>query len=191
MQAPETRVEPIEFPVEGLVDDQIRLRLAADSDRPAFVAACQDREIQRFTTVPHPYDEENAREFAEHAARGFAAGSEVTAVVADRSSDELLGTIALRRRATNPRRWSVGYWVAPWGRGRGVAARAVGLVARFGFDQLGATRIELCAEPENRGSVAVAERAGFQREGLLRAYMSVNGESRDVFMYSLLPGDLP
>jgi RimJ/RimL family protein N-acetyltransferase len=36
----------------------------------------------------------------------------------------------------------------------------------------------------------VAEAVGFHREGLLRSFMHVGGERRDMLMYSLLPNDL-
>ena len=51
-------------------------------------------------------------------------------------------------------------------------------------------RIELWIEPSNVASLTVAERAGFTREGLLRSFMEIGGERRDMLMYSLLPGDL-
>ena len=52
---------PIEFPVEGISDDVIRLRLRTDADNPAIVAACHDPEIVRWTRVPESYDESTAR----------------------------------------------------------------------------------------------------------------------------------
>ena len=181
--------ESIEFPVEGLVDDDIRLRLAADSDRPAFVLACQDPAIQRYTTVPERYGDINAREFARQAALGFADGTAVSVVIADAATDELVGTVAIRRIPAERGRWSVGYWVAPWARRRGVATTAVTMIARFGFEELDAARIDLLAEPENVASVRVAEGAGFRREGLLREEIVIKGKAHDVFMYTLLPSE--
>ncbi len=184
------RPGPIEFPVDGLVDGPIRVRLRADSDTAAMVEACQDPEIQRFTTVPDRYGEINAREFARQSAIALAGGTALNLAIADSASDELLGSVGLRRHQIDLERWSAGYWVARWARGRGVATAALRLICRFGFDELGATRIELCAEPENAASLAVAERVGFAREGLLRSYELVKGRRRDMLMYSLLPDDL-
>jgi RimJ/RimL family protein N-acetyltransferase len=179
--------EPIEFPVEGLVGDGIRLRLRCDADIPALVKACQDPAIQRYTTVPADYGEANARDYAQMAANGLAEGREVALVIADSESDELLGTIALRRAQNGADAWDVGYFVAPWARGRGIATAAVRLLTRFGFDELGAARIELVAEPENTASTGVAERAGFRRERLIADHIEIKGSRRDVVMYSLLP----
>jgi len=60
----------IEFPVEGISDGVVRLRLHADSDVPAIVAACQDPEIPRWTRVPEPYGEADARGWLEQESRG-------------------------------------------------------------------------------------------------------------------------
>jgi [ribosomal protein S5]-alanine N-acetyltransferase len=80
--------------------------------------------------------------------------------------------------------------VAPWARGQGVAARALRLLCRFGFDQLRLARVEVTIEPENTASRATAEAVGFREEGLLRSYLTIAGARRDMLMYSLLPADL-
>jgi RimJ/RimL family protein N-acetyltransferase len=177
----------IEFPVEGLVGEAIRLRLRADADIPRMVEACQDPAIQRYTTVPDSYGEHHAHEFGRRSALALAEGSELSLIIADVDSDDLLGTIALRRVGSGGEHWSVGYWVAPWGRRRGVATAAVKLITAFGFEELGAREIELLAEPENVASQRVAEAAGFQRGELLRNRIVIKGVAHDVLMYTLLP----
>ena len=64
------------------------------------------------------------------------------------------------------------------------------LVSGWAFDELGVKRIGLLADPRNVASVRVAERAGFQREGVLRCWVEVNGERVDHVSFSLLPTDL-
>ncbi len=180
----------IEFPVEGLSDGVVTLRLPADADVPALTEMCRDEAIQRYTTVPNPYGPGDARNFVRMAADGVASGEVVYCVTTDAASGEPLGNCGIRQHPTDPARWDVGYLVAPWARGRGVATRAVRLLCRFGFDELGAERIELCAEPANLASLGVARRAGFRREGVLRRYMEIKGVRRDIVMHSLLRGEL-
>ncbi len=70
-------------------------------------------------------------------------------------------------------------------------ARAARLLCRFAFDELGAERIEICAEPENRAVAGRRPRAaGFKREGVLRDYQPIKGARRDMVMHSLLRGEL-
>jgi RimJ/RimL family protein N-acetyltransferase len=51
-------------------------------------------------------------------------------------------------------------------------------------------RVELLANPMNEASQRLAERAGFTREGLLRAYRRRKGEREDLIMFSLLARDI-
>jgi RimJ/RimL family protein N-acetyltransferase len=48
----------------------------------------------------------------------------------------------------------------------------------------------LSAEPWNLQSQRVAERAGFRREGILRAYGEIDGRRVDYVSFSLVPSDL-
>jgi RimJ/RimL family protein N-acetyltransferase len=181
---------PIEFPVEGLSDGVIRLRLPADADVPALVEACRDPAVRRYTTVPDPYGPESAREFLRLSEAGLDDGVALYVVAVDAETGEVFGNAGLRRHHSDRGLWDIGYLVAPKARGRGVATRAVRLLSAFAFAELGAERIEICAEPENEPSLRVAAAAGFTREGVLRRYRAVRGVRRDMVMQSLLPGEL-
>jgi RimJ/RimL family protein N-acetyltransferase len=84
----------------------------------------------------------------------------------------------------------IGYWVKAGARARGVATRALELVARFAFDELGAARVQLTTDPDNIGSQRVAEKAGFTRERGSSLVLDFKGRRRDAVMFSLLPADL-
>jgi [ribosomal protein S5]-alanine N-acetyltransferase len=64
------------------------------------------------------------------------------------------------------------------------------LICGYAFGELDVKRIELWIDPENKPSLGVAEALGFTREGLLRSFMPIRGQRRDMLMYSLLPGEL-
>jgi hypothetical protein len=86
-------------------------------------------------------------------------------------------------------RAGVGYWLLAHARGRGLVTHALRLVSRWAFEELGVRRVGLLADPRNVASLRVAERAGFQREGVLRSWANVNGERVDHVSFSLLPTD--
>jgi RimJ/RimL family protein N-acetyltransferase len=180
---------PIEFPVEGLSDGSIRLRLIAEADLPAIVAACQDPDIARWTHVPDPYTDADARQWVEQQERTRLAGSELHLLAVDAESDRLLGAIGLTvDRAEG--RGVLGYWVAAEARGRGVATRAVRMLSAWALRELGLGRVQLNVEPRNEASIRVAEAAGFVREGTLRSYALIKGVRRDMIVFSLLPSDV-
>jgi RimJ/RimL family protein N-acetyltransferase len=81
--------------------------------------------------------------------------------IADDQTGELLGNIALVVENENVKSAEIMYWLASWGRGRGIATRAVSLLCEWAFDQLKVKRIALKILRGNIRSQRVAERAGF------------------------------
>jgi RimJ/RimL family protein N-acetyltransferase len=182
---------PIEFPVEGLSDGVIRLRLPGDADVPRIVEACRDPEVARYTTVPSPYQPSHTIEWMQRGLAGLASGTDVQTVITEASdSADVLGTMGLHDVNRNVGRCVAGYLVGPWARRRGVATRALRLLCGFAFDELRLARVEVTIEPDNVPSRATAETVGFREEGMLRSYMTIAGARRDMLMYSLLAGDL-
>lgn len=82
----------------------------------------------------------------------------------------------------------LGYVTAPGHRGRGVATALLRWMTTWALEQ-GAQRIALHISASNTASQAVAERAGYRREGLLRSVHLKPGRREDTTVWSLLPGD--
>ena len=178
----------IEFPIDGIDDGVVRLRLHADADLERVAAASLDPEVLRWTRVPEGNDAAAMAEWI----GGWRSGpaEELHLVIVDAESDELLGAVGIPRVERDERRCEIGYWLAAGARGRGVATRAVRLLAGWIFEALPVDRIGIAAERDNAGSCAVAERAGFRFEGVLRSWLVIKGVPRDTAMYSLLRGEL-
>ena len=70
----------------------------------------------------------------------------------------------------------VGYWVAPWARGKHVATRSVVLQVQAG-PLFGLRRFELLIEARNAASIAVARNAGCYDTGEVREN-TMRGEVR-------------
>jgi ribosomal-protein-serine acetyltransferase len=80
----------------------------------------------------------------------------------------------------------VGYWLAAWAGGRGLASRAVAAMIDYAFSQVGVNRIGLQAEVGNERSEALAKRLGFTHEGTRREAWLADGKYVDLISYSLL-----
>jgi RimJ/RimL family protein N-acetyltransferase len=157
-------------------------------DVPAVTAACQDPEIARWLAfVPDPYTEEDARFYVEDCIA--AADDRKPFAITDAETGEVIGSIEMRinRMQTG----HVGYWLAAEARGRGLTTAALRVLSRWAIKDLGLGRVELVTDPDNIASQRVAEKAGFQREGVLRSILvNRDGSRRDGVMFSLLPGEL-
>jgi len=173
--------------MDVLTDGVVVLRPFRLNDVPAIAAACSDPEIARFTTeVPQPYSEAHARAFVRRCAEVLRAGSARPCAITAAETDVLLGAIEVRLGEEG----SIGYWVAPGARGRGVATRALVLLSRWAVTDGRVERLVLTTHPENVASQRVAARAGFAREGVLRSHIRFREGRRDSVLFSLLPSDL-
>lgn len=181
---------PIEVPVEGLSDGVVRLRLGTDADVERITAFVQDPDVIRWTTIPAGQDAEATRNWMQRGMAGMATGTDVSFVIADARTDEPIGTMGLHEINRATERAVAGYVLALEARGKGLARRALRLLCAFAFDELKLARVEVTIEPGNGASRATAESVGFREEGVLRSYMRIAGERRDMLMYGLLPDDL-
>jgi RimJ/RimL family protein N-acetyltransferase len=159
--------EAMELPT--LRDGDLVLRPKHAGDVAALTAACQDPEIPRWTLVPSPYTEADARAFIAASEREATAGKAVNLLAVDAADGRLLGSFSLMELDRAPGYGEIGYWVAADARGRGVATRAVRLLADWGRRELGLTKLEILPHRDNAPSRRVAERAGFRDTGELRA----------------------
>jgi RimJ/RimL family protein N-acetyltransferase len=186
----EDRPGPIEFPVEGITDGVVRLRLLAETDLDALVEAVQDPDVPRWTRIPSPYGEADAQEWLVEGTSRREAGEGLDAMIVDVETDALLGGVGMVHIDWQERTSELGYWLARRARGRGVMTRAVRMLSEWIFENLPIERLGIMASVDNAASRAVAERAGFQFEGVLRSFVIIKGERHDMAGYSLLRGEL-
>lgn len=119
-----------------------------------------------------------------HANREFSFG------IYSKNSQKLIGHISLYAIKRLPYSSAfIGYSVDKNYIGKGIATEAANLVLEFAFQTINIHRIEAYVSPKNEGSIRVLEKAGLQREGLLRELLFINGEWEDHFMYAILQND--
>ena len=167
------------------------LRLPTRADTDAVVAACQDPEIPRWTRVPSPYGIVEAHAWFELAEAERAAGEGLHLLITE--GDVLMGSVGIVGLDWPGGVAEVGYWVSAEARGRGVAGRALEVVAGWGLQQ-GVRRLFADVIVGNRASERVLEKVGFQREGVQRSMPAGTCGTEpaariDIAVWSLVAGD--
>lgn len=165
------------------------MRPFVPSDEDELYAAAQDPDVQRWTLVPSPYEREHAHTFVnETAPNDWRDGRAFAFAVRLGAEGPLVASVGVHVHTAEST--EIGYWAVKEHRGRGYVTEAVLAAARWAFTELGVGRLEWRAEVGNAGSRAVAEKAGFRVEGLLRAGIIQRGTYRDCWVGALLPSDL-
>ena len=105
------------------------------------------------------------------------------------SSGELIGACGLTIISVERLQTAIGYAYRRDVWGRGYATEAARALVAFGFEQLGMHRIFSYVDVDNVASARVLEKAGMQREGLVRHDAFMHGQWRDSYLYAILEDD--
>lgn len=180
--------EPIE-----LADGLVRLRpYRADDVEPMYLAARESlAEVSPWLVWCHAdYGIDDSRGWVHSRERAWNASEEYSFVIVDAANGAPVGGCGLNKFDHINRRANLGYWTRTSQTGRGLATAAARLLARWGFDRVGLTRIEIVAAVGNSASQRVAVKLGAVREGILRNRCFLADGPHDALSYSLIPGDL-
>jgi RimJ/RimL family protein N-acetyltransferase len=161
-------VEPVELTSE---DGRLLLRPPRRSEAAAALAMLTDRDVAQWNPAPAVVDVASARDWCDRGADWASGGHATFSIVDATEPTTYLGNISLFELALDPEhaQGSVGYRVAPAHRGKGVATSALRTVTAWAFRDVRLFRIQLFHAADNAASCAVAQRAGFPFEGVLRS----------------------
>jgi [ribosomal protein S5]-alanine N-acetyltransferase len=120
----------------------------------------------------------------------FAQGTAMSFLVFENAGGRLAGGLSMGNiRRGVAQSAQIGYWMGETHAGKGYMGEAIRLILEHGFSTMRLNRIEAACIPDNERSIRVLEKAGFQREGLLRSYLRINGLWRDHLLYATTADD--
>jgi RimJ/RimL family protein N-acetyltransferase len=171
--------------------DGFYLRPAGPDDAAELVRAfAEDPHLAVDWGVDDAPTEDEARASLSRDAELWTNGEGNRFTIAAASTDAFLGGVNFHNIRPDHRRAEVGFWLAPWARGRRVGSGAVAAACQWAFTRWELTRIEMTTLPDNAGALALAEKIGFTREGLLRSRNFERGKQVDIVMLGALAGEI-
>ena len=136
------------------------------------------------------YTIRETRDFLKRCPDGWKQDNDCVFGIIDAGDGSYIGTCGLNHIDRENGRANLGYWVRTSRTGQGAATTATLLLAKWGFRELKLNRIEILVATGNQRSQRVAEKAGAQREGVLRSRIRIHDKMHDAVMYSLVPEDV-
>ncbi len=152
--------------------------------------------VQRYASIPivcrfmawGPNTEQDSKDFATRAqaSRGQDPQKEVHLGIIRKDTGEFIGSCGISRRDGRMHEAEIGYCLHPDSWNHGLMTEAAGALVGFGFTGWKVHRIFARIDPENFGSIRVAEKCGMRREGHLLKTDWIKGEWRDMLIYAIL-----
>ncbi len=132
------------------------------------------------------YDRDGCEENVRRAMAVFVTKQDLRYHIFERRSGRLIGSTGLHTIRWEVPRCEIGYWLASSETGKGYVTEAVRALTGVAFERLGAKRVEIRLDDLNVASAAVAERCGFNLDGVLGNYTrGTDGSLRAERVYSL------
>ena len=176
--------------VPALDTARLWLRCLKIEDAPAAHQAYGDPEAMRYWDMPPSIDLEETERRLTRSLSVDPQWHATWTVLARRDGqlpdDQFIGMVNYHARQPWNRRLALGWILIPCFQGRGYMQEAISAVLSHCFTTLNTHRVEAEIEPENVRSARLAQRLGFQREGLLRDRLFVGNRPRTQQMYALL-----
>jgi ribosomal-protein-serine acetyltransferase len=176
-----------------LADGKVTLRPYRLSDSKECFQAIKDSvaEISVWLPFAHPdYSMQENRAWLKKRPDDWKNGRGYEFAILDAGDGTMIGGCGLNGIDKMNRRANLGYWVRTSHTKRGVATAATLLLAKWGFETLKLTRIEILVAVGNERSLRVAAKVGATREGVLRNRLVIRDKTHDAVMHSLIPGDI-
>jgi ribosomal-protein-alanine N-acetyltransferase len=173
------------------VDEDLFLSPLQTEDLDRMVEFLKDPLIHQNTlTLPNPYHRKDAGQFLEMIEakyRQFGWRTEYAIRLGNGAFIGMAGFLGHSKKT--PHTDEIGYWMAKPYRGKGRMSRVVQKLVSYGFNQRKLIRITAKVFHFNSASARVLEKAGFEKEGLLRRSEAKNGHYIDAYLYSIIHPD--
>ncbi|WPQ61317.1 GNAT family protein [Chitinophaga sancti] len=177
----------VEVPV--LVADDLLLRPISEKDIAALFNLFSSEKVTRFMDIERFINVSEAAQLVAFFREKLLSGEGMRWGIYQPDNDTLIGTCGLHHINKTHYKAEMGYDLLPAFWGKGIMTASLNRLLQYAFEELALNRIEAVVDPDNKLSILLLKRLGFQQEGLLRQAFFQKGQFVDAYMFSLLSGD--
>ncbi len=174
------------MPFNLLHGARVRLTALSQNDLPTITHWYQDAQFLRLFDARPAYPQTEAA-LAQWLEERHKATDAFLLAVRLHNGEKLLGYIELDGILWSHQVCGVAACIGePTERGKGYGYEAMQLALRFAFHELNLYRVQLTVFSYNKPSIALAQKLGFQREGVYREFLQRDGKRHDMYLFGLL-----
>ena len=174
----------MKFPI--LETDNLVLREINLRDSEAILRIFSDEEAMKHYDINSIKNIYQAEKIIEFFRKRYEEGKAIRWGICLKNTSEVIGTCGIQEIMKSASRASVGadlrrdYWE------QGIMTEALRAIVKYSFLGLQINRLQCFVEEDNRASVKLVEKLGFEKEGKLRQYEYYKGKYNDLLIFSKL-----
>ena len=165
---------------------RLRLRWLTTADVTALYTIFSHPEVMQYWSWRAFTEPTQAQDLLESIHQCFEKRTLYQWGIADRATDQIVGTATLWQIHEANRRAEIGFALARDRWGQGLMQEALRALLGYCFGVLELHRVEADVDPGNVNSLRLLERLGFQREGYMRERWLEEGGPKDTVFFGLL-----
>jgi diamine N-acetyltransferase len=169
-----------------LSNDRIYLRAVEPEDLDVFYRMENDPAFWKVSTCTVPYSRYVLTQYIKNSIHDIYADKQLRLMVVRRNDLVVLGTIDLTDFVPLHSRAAVGIALFEEHRGKGYATDALSLLCDYAFDFLHIKQLYTNIPVDNEASRSLFGKSGFQDCGIMKAWLHVGKEYKDVVMMQLI-----
>lgn len=165
------------------------LRPVQAEDYKAVFEFASDPDVAKYTSWDVHKTIEDSKVLVKFITKRYAGNKPSNWAVILKSSNQLIGTCGFVSAFAANKRGEIAFAIRKEHWRKGYMTEAVNKSIEFGFNELKLNRIEAVCDAENEASSRLLEKCGMKFEGILRQYVFIRGEFRDMKSYAILAGE--
>lgn len=166
--------------------DRFILRKTEERDTRDLFELYSEEEVLKYTQLlPFSAEDEAWHEMNWHM-EIFTQQIGIRWLIEEKRSGKVIGTCGFLHYLKEYSRTEIGYDLAPSYWRRGIMSEVAAPILAFGFNSMKLNRIEAKVDPANVASIGLLTKLGFKQAGELREYETEEGNSIELFVFSML-----
>lgn len=137
-----------------LTTENFRLRIPTEEDIPFIFSATRHDGFNDGMQWDAPEKESDLLKPLQDNIEAWNSGGGYTFTIESKKNNDPKGRISIRKTEED-QVWHVGFWTHPEEQGKGIMTESLAAVIKFGFNQLGAVKIQSCYAIWNKASEKV------------------------------------
>ena len=174
--------------IEEIKDENLTLRKISKEDITFFFQSLKNKDMTNYLSLGPLTSYEHSKRLIKNYLKSWENYVQFNYVIELREDQKTtkIGSVSLWNINWLHQRSGTGIWILPTFWERGIGTKTITLIKNIGFLHLKLNRIEAFIALKNERSIKMFKKCGFAEEGILRAYLSINGEFQDALLVACL-----
>ena len=174
-----------------LQGELVYLRALEPEDLDLVFKIENDEDLWELTTTITPFSKFLLKQYLRNSHKDIYEAKQLRLVICKKSTNEALGLIDLFDFDPKHLRAGLGILIfSEVERGRGYGAEALKLITNYSFKRIELHQLYANILEENKPSISLFEKQGFQSVGLKKDWLRIEGKFKNEYLYQLINTDV-